>query len=349
VDLGYRRGLADGVFRIPLVTPAQAEQPAPRLSVKKLLLVLGLVATAYAVALAFFGEASPAVALQGVFSLTGLAAAALCLLNYLLRGLRWRGWMAHYQRPLGVLQGLRLYVSGYALTPTPGNVGEAVRGLWLVRQPLSTAQSLAIFGAERLADLLCLLLMALPALGWLALLKWHSDLGLMAWGLGFWGWSAGLLAVAVLGVLGVLGFMAVVVVRRSLARPQWAERLAWLHEAWHCLAHQPWRWLALTLAAWAAQGAAVALLCRAAGLDISAWLAAGFYALAMVGGALSALPAGLGGTEALLVLLLVGQGAAVGTAVALTVLVRLLTLWLAVALGLLALLYSVAIRKDIRF
>jgi uncharacterized membrane protein YbhN (UPF0104 family) len=326
------------------VSPAQAEQPAPRLPVKKLLLVLGLVATAYAVALAFFGEASPAVAFQGLFSLTGLAAATLCLLNYLLRGLRWRGWMAHYQRPLGVLEGLRLYVSGYALTPTPGNVGEAARGLWLVRQPLSTAQSLAIFGAERLADLLCLLLMALPALGWLAWLKWRSDWGLMAWGLSFWGWSTGLLAVAVLGLMAI-----VVVVRRILARPQSAERLAWLHEAWHCLAHQPWRWLALTLAAWVAQGAAVALLCRAAGLDLSAWLAAGFYALAMVGGALSALPAGLGGTEALLVLLLVGQGAAVGTAVALTVLVRLLTLWLAVALGLLALLYSVAIRKDIRF
>ena len=321
-----------------------AEPPAPRLSFKKLLLVLGLVATAYAAALAFFGEASPAVAITGLFSLTGLAAAALCLLNYLLRGLRWRAWMAHYQRPLGVLEGLRLYVAGYALTPTPGNVGEAVRGLWLVRQPLSTAQSLAIFGAERLADLLCLLLMALPALGWLAWLKWHNDSGLTVFGLGFWGWGAGLLAVAVLGVLA-----AFAVARRIIRQPRWAARLAWLQEAWHCLAHQPCRWLVLTLAAWAAQGVAVALLCRAAGLDLSAWLAAGFYALAMVGGALSALPAGLGGTEAVLVALLVGQGAAVGTAVAVTVLVRLLTLWLAVALGLLALLYSVAIRKDIRF
>ncbi len=312
------------------MSPSRAEQPAPRLSIKKLLLVLGLVATAYAAALAFLGEASPAAALTGLLSFTGLAAAALCLLNYLLRGLRWRGWMARYQRPLGVLEGLRLYVAGYALTPTPGNVGEAVRGLWLVHQPLGTAQSLAIFGAERLADLLCLLLMALPALGWL---WWHSTQGVTALGLGFWGWSAGLLAVAVVGVLAVFV----------------AARLSWLREAWHCLAHQPWRWLALTLAAWTAQGLAVVLLCRAAGLDLSAWLAAGFYALAMVGGALSALPAGLGGTEAVLVALLVGQGAAVGTAVALTVLVRLLTLWLAVALGLLALLYSVAIRKDIRF
>ncbi len=321
--------------------PGPPDPPAPRLPIKKFLLVLGLVATAYAAALAFFGEASPAAALTGLFSFTGLAAAALCLLNYLLRGLRWRGWMAHYQRPLGVLEGLRLYVAGYALTPTPGNVGEAVRGLWLVRQPLSTAQSLAIFGAERLADLLCLLLMALPALGWLG---WHSAWSGLPSGVGSWGWGAGLLVVAALGLWSVF-----VVAQRIVRKPSWAVRLAWLHEAWHCLAHQPWRWLALTLAAWAAQGLAVALLCHAAGLDISAWLAAGLYALAMIGGALSALPAGLGGTEAVLVALLVGQGAAVGTAVALTVLVRLLTLWLAVALGLLSLLYSVAIRKDIRF
>jgi len=77
--------------------------------------------------------------------------------------------------------------------------------------------------------------------------------------------------------------------------------------------------------------------------------AASFYAVAMVAGALSALPAGLGGTEAVLTGLLVAQGAAPGAALGITVLVRLLTLWLAVALGLLALLYSAAIRKEINF
>ena len=145
----------------------------------------------------------------------------------------------------------------------------------------------------------------------------------------------------------VLG--AVLGVPSRIIRPaRWANRLAGLHEVWTWPGHQPWSWLALTLAAWAAQGVAVALLCRAAGLDISTWLAAGFYALAMVGGALSAFPAGLGGTEAVLVLLLVGQGAAVGTAVAVTVLVRLLTLLLAVAMGLLAPFSLVAFRKATR-
>jgi uncharacterized membrane protein YbhN (UPF0104 family) len=271
---------------------------------------------------------------------------ALCLLNYLLRGLRWRRWMALHQRPLGRLEGLRLYLAGYAFTPTPGNVGEAVRGLWLTHQPLSTAQSLAIFGAERLADLFGLLLMAVPALVWF---WWQSP-----WGPAALGWPANAVLWLGLGaaLLAVWALWALARVGRWLGQPgrtASTPRWAWLHAAWLCLAHQPWRWLSLTLLAWAAQGLAVALLCQSAGLDIAAWLAAGLYALAMVGGALSALPAGLGGTEALLVGLLVGQGAATGVAVALTVLVRLLTLWLAVALGLLALLYSAGIRKDISF
>ena len=316
------------------------------LSVKKLLWVLGLVATAYAAALLVFGEASLAASLQPLLSLVGLQAIALCLLNYLLRGLRWRRWMALHQRPLGRLEGLRLYLAGYAFTPTPGNVGEAVRGLWLTHQPLSTAQSLAIFGAERLADLLGLLLMAVPALVWF---WWQSP-----WGPAALGWQANAVLWLGLGaaLLAVWALWALARVGRWLGQPgrtASTPRWAWLHAAWLCLAHQPWRWLSLTLLAWAAQGLAVALLCQSAGLDIAAWLAAGLYALAMVGGALSALPAGLGGTEALLVGLLVGQGASAGAAVALTVLVRLLTLWLAVALGVLALLYSAGIRKDISF
>ena len=46
--------------------------------------------------------------------------------------------------------------------------------------------------------------------------------------------------------------------------------------------------------------------------------------------------------------LLVAHGTVAGNALAITVLTRLLTLWLAVALGLLALLYSAAIARDIR-
>lgn len=300
-----------------------------RLPLKPLLLVMGAAATVYAVLLAVFAETSPLAPLLALGSLAGVQAIALCLLNYLLRGLRWRLWMAHYGRPLKVTEALRLYLAGYTFTPTPGNVGEAARGLLLARNPLSAAQSLAIFGAERLADLLSLLLLCLPVAWWLA-----GRVGAPL--------VAGLAGLAVLLAGLVLGLLF------KFREPLLA-RFAWLREAWTCLATRPLLWLALSLVAWAAQGLAVWLLCREAGLSATALQATGFYALAMVGGALSLLPAGLGGMEAILTALLVAQGASAGLALGITVQVRLVTLWLAVALGALALVYSAAIERDISF
>ena len=316
--------------------PEAAQPIAGRLPVKRLLLVLGVVGTLYAMALLIWGD-SPKTSLAVLWSWTGLQAAALCLLNYLLRGVRWRLWMAHYGLHFGLFEGLRLYLAGYAFTPTPGNVGEAVRGLMLARSPLSTAQSLAIFGAERLADLFCLLLLCLPALGWLlghAAVReaMHTSPGAVTV----------LLAAAVFLIFIMLGGLL-----------RYRERLwhffPWLREAAQCLALRPLVWFGLTLAAWAAQGVAVWLLCSAMNVPMPPLTAVGFYAVAMVAGALSALPAGLGGMEAVLIGLLVAQGAATPAAVGVTVLTRLVTLWLAVAIGMVALLYSAAIRKDIRF
>jgi uncharacterized membrane protein YbhN (UPF0104 family) len=325
--------LLAGHFSKPLVvspeaTPAQTS----RLPFRKLLLVLGVVATLYATVLLIWGD-SPKTSLAALWSAVGLLAAALCLLNYLLRGMRWRLWMAHYGRHFGLLEGLRLYLAGYAFTPTPGNVGEAVRGLMLANKPLGTAQSLAIFGAERLADLLCLLLLCIPAL---------------AWGLGHGAVRAvpGLVMSIVAAGLVILAVIAMLFARY---RNRLFERFDWLRQAWHCLSVRPLLWFGLTLAAWAAQGLAVWLICRAVDVHMPVLTATGFYALAMVAGALSALPAGLGGMEAVLTGLLVLQGAPAGQALAITVLVRLLTLWLAVAIGVVSLLYSAAIRKDISF
>lgn len=302
-------------------------RPSLKLPLKPLLLVIGGAATVYAAVLLLNGDAPLAALGAALWTPAGALAAALCLLNYGLRGQRWRLWMAHYGRPLPLAQGLRLYLAGYTFTPTPGNVGEAARGL-LLRQPLGAADSLAVFGAERVADLLALLLLTLPGLWWLAQLP------------GAAAWQLQLVAAAAVAGLLVLGLFFRF--RHSLFT-----RLPWLHAAWSCLAMRPWRWLGLTLVAWAAQGLAMWLVCRELGLGLDPLLATGFYALAMVGGALSLLPAGLGGTEALLTGLLVLQGATLATALAITVLVRLLTLWLAVAIGVLALLYSAAVSRDI--
>jgi uncharacterized membrane protein YbhN (UPF0104 family) len=325
------------LMTLPDAKPAPHKKPATlaRLPFKKLLLVLGLSASLYAFVLLFWGghgASSLALLASTLWSWTGLQAISLCLFSYVLRGLRWRLWMAHYARRFGLLKGLRLYLAGYAFTPTPGNIGEAVRGLMLV-QPLRASQSLAIFGAERLADLFCLLLLCLPVL------PWALSSGLLT---GAPAWLSTL--ATVLGLLALCVVSLLIVYRQRLQL-----RYDWLYQAWQCLSVRPLLWLSLTLCAWAAQGLAVWLICRALQIDIGVLTATGFYALAMVAGALSALPAGLGGMEAVLTALLLSHGAPAGIALAVTVMVRLLTLWLAVAIGMLTLLYSAAIAKDIRF
>jgi uncharacterized membrane protein YbhN (UPF0104 family) len=295
--------------------------------VKPLLLVLATAASGYALAL-LLGSGAPWRQLTAVLAApAGALAAGLCVLSYLLRGQRWRLWLALQGRALPLAQGLRLYLAGYTFTPTPGNVGEAMRGL-LLRPPLGAGVSVGLYGAERLADLLALLLLALLALPWLQ--QRFSELP----------WLPALIA-----MVSALGLLSVALLWRWRARL--LQRLGWLQPAWRCLTHRPVRWLALTVLAWSMQGLAVWLLGHALGLDLTAAQACGFYALAMVAGALSLLPAGLGGTEAVFAGLLTLAGAPLASALVMTVLVRLLTLWLAVAIGTLALLYSAALRRDL--
>ncbi|MFZ9551494.1 MAG: lysylphosphatidylglycerol synthase transmembrane domain-containing protein [Hylemonella sp.] len=299
-----------------------------KLPFKPLLVVLGLVASAYALALLWSNTLQPVDLFQQLLSPSGLMAMLLCLVNYILRGLRWRDWMSLYQRPMAWGQALRIYLAGYTFTPTPGNLGEAVRGLMIDKQPLTPLQSLGIFGAERVADLLALLILSVPGLFWLM------------------GVYLPLLPPYWLGLGMALAALLMVAIWRLL--PKRLLRIHWLKESWLCLQIRPGRWLALTIPAWAAQGLALWLLCQQQAIPIDPMMAVGLYAMAMVGGALSMLPAGLGGTEALLTGFLMASGVGLGVAMTITVVVRLLTLWLAVALGAFFLLYSAAIRKEIR-
>jgi uncharacterized membrane protein YbhN (UPF0104 family) len=192
-----------------------------------------------------------------------------------------------------------------------------------------------------LADLLCLLLLCLPALVWLAQTTAVQT--------ALQGMAGGLIALSLFALAAGLVLALVLTLWLWRNRHWLGQRFEWLQGAWNCLALRPLVWFALTLTAWAAQGLAVWLICRALDVHMSMFTAIGFYALAMVAGALSALPAGLGGMELVFAALLVAQSASTAEALTITVAARLLTLWLAVAIGVAALTYSAFVRKDIRF
>ena len=257
---------------------------------------------------------------------------ALALTNYLTRFLRWEFFLRRLGIRVPVADSAAIFVGGFTFSVTPGKLGEVFKSVLLKHThgaPL--ARTAPIVLAERLTDLAGLLLLA--ALG-----VWGGRVGGIAWLAGL---ALVLLLLAALAserlgraLLGLLGRVPVLGRRRES-----------LEHAWHSarLLMRP-RDLPLLLIvsalAWFWEGWALVFAVRACDLSLPLGQGVGIYALATLLGALAFLPGGLGVTEGSLALMLVGQaGLPSGAAAAATLVIRAATLWFAVGLGLLALIW----------
>lgn len=258
-----------------------------------------------------------------------LIALLLSLVNYGLRFVRWQIYLSKLGYQIAWLPSLRIYLSGFALTTTPGKAGEAFRGVLLKQRNVPFPVTFAALISERLSDLVAIILLTLV-------------------GLSEYPQAQGMVLVGVLGIAVVL----VCISSRSVLSyaHQWAsvrtgkvcklltQLVHLLREARRC--HTPGLLVLATLisvVSWGAEAVAFYLVLEWLGADISFSFAIFVYAISMLAGALSFLPGGLGGAEAIMISLLVLKGMTMPAAIAATVFIRLATLWFAVLIGLLAL------------
>ena len=260
-----------------------------------------------------------------------LAVAALSLVNYTLRVVRWRGYLTHLGYPFPLRTSVALYVSGFAFTLAPGKVGELARARYYTPLGVPVAAVAAAFLVERLMDLLAIAAMAslaISAFGRFRPLLWLIA-GLIVsvlLALAVWSRIAGRLDSARARLVPRRFAGIVQTVSRSLSQAGGLLRPAVLAQGF-----------LLSLAAWGAEGAGLGILTSLFPAAHFAFaLAVGIYATAVLFGGISFLPGGLGTTEALMTALLAAGGLSLPDAMLATLLCRLLTLWLAVALGWLA-------------
>ena len=248
---------------------------------------------------------------------------------YVIRFVRWHLALRclGHRVPLGI--NLVIYLSGLALTTSPGKLGETIRSLFLMPRGVPLAKSLGAFLADRLSDVLgvCLL-----------------------------GAVAGLL---VRGSLNVVGVVMGAVLGGSFAlchlvrRPPMFDRAMAFASRW---GFAPGRVAVEALAQWAQiwtlrnamlftllaalaygiQAAVFTLLCAALGLPFPPTVALEVFVNATLLGAASMVPGGLGTMEASLVFQLMGQGAEKADAVAIAIATRCVTLWCGVLIGLIS-------------
>lgn len=261
-----------------------------------------------------------------------LIALSLSLVNYGLRFWRWQLYLSHLGHCVPWSPSLRIYLSGFALTTTPGKTGEAFRGVLLKQRGVPFPATFAAFISERLSDLVAIVLLTLVGLA-----QYPQARGIV--------------------LAGVLGIVVVLACLSSQTLLDWLHRWAsarqgklmalvahaseMLGGARRC--HRPGLLgvaTVISVIAWGAEALAFYWMLGWLGADISLSFAIFVYALSMLAGALSFLPGGLGGAEAVMVSLLVLKGMGMPAAIAATVFIRLATLWFAVVIGLVALIRS---------
>lgn len=265
----------------------------------------------------------------------------LSLLNYLARALRWQV----LGRRLGISTGWRLgglyYVAGFSMTATPGKIGEALR-LWLLKQShgYRYEHTISLLVADRLSDMAAIVLLCLA--------------GIAAYGTYLWSTAVAALLTVVLIALFLQPRLAISLLSGVYARVgRWPRLFARLRTAArHAGRLASWRTcvavLALSLLGWFAEAIAFHWLLTEFETGLGLGQSLFIFAFSMFVGALAMLPGGLGGTEASMVGLLLAGGVDLDVAVAATAVIRVTTLWFAVALGFLALPISLRLARGDR-
>jgi glycosyltransferase 2 family protein len=253
----------------------------------------------------------------------------LSMVNYLLRFFRWQIYVRRLGGNLPVGLHLLYYISGFAFTVSPGKAGEAVRSLYLRDHGVTYSKSLAAFFAERLQDLLSILVLAS-----LIVIDHTAYRPLLI----------GVLAIALLALLvasrpGLPAKIKAFSERREGRIARLLSGLAELLRSSDSLLKPRLLFAGLLLGviSWGAEGVGFYVVCQGLHIPVSLLAAVGIYAVAVLAGSAAFfLPAGIGGMEIVMTTLLVDTGASLKTAVIATILCRIATLWFAVLLGVVA-------------
>jgi len=268
---------------------------------------------------------------QGLRAVSPLTLAGLLLLvltGYLVRFGRWHWYLRHLGETVPWQDNLKAFFASFALTATPGKAGESVKAYFLKRSSnVDPARSLAGLFAERFTDMfsvvlvICVGLFSLPQGRWIVIV------------------------IGGMQVAGIALLQRPRWVRRGVLLPlaRWPKARQWVRPVDDMLTDtsallRPRVLLGGILLGglpWIGEGIAMYVLFDALGAEaIALHEAILIHAAATLFGAVTFLPGGLGGHEAASATLSLLYGATQVQAVVATVLIRLLTLWFAVGLGL---------------
>ena len=258
--------------------------------------------------------------------------AGLIFFTYILRFIRWQWYLAVMGHSIPARNSFQIFLASFALAASPGKAGESIKALLLKqRWNVPFSQGVAALFCERFTDALSVVVLICLSVFTLAEAKW---------------------AIAIVGTLQI-GLIVLLqypkFIKRYCLHPlgRWSKLrpiMATLETAIDStsLLLQPRLLLGslvLGMVAWGLEGIGLFTLFQHLGdVNVTPYQAVIIHNSAGLLGALSMVPGGIGSTEAIGLSLALIYGATKTMAVTAIFLIRLLTLWFAIAIGIVALL-----------
>lgn len=249
----------------------------------------------------------------------------LSLLNYFFRFFKWDYYLSVIKVKVARLDSLSIFMSGLVMSVTPGKMGELLKS-YLVKELNQTpiSKTFPIIFAERITDFISLLFLAL-----IGAYTYNYGRGI------------------VIGVSVFFLILVIIISNKGIALPllKLLEKSTFLRkhlESIHSAYESSYQLLRpgplvkmsiLSLGSWFFECLGYYIILINFGLDVSLLWATFSYGFATIVGAVTMLPGGLGVTEGSLTFLLIEKGSPKEIAVASTFIVRVVTLWFAVLVG----------------
>lgn len=256
--------------------------------------------------------------------------AGLSMLSYLLRFARWRWLLARSGNHTSVLKSFLAYLSGFAFTATPGKAGELIRIRYFSPLGVKPLRTLSAFIFERVFDLLVVLLLA-------ALFVTRMDIFIIVFGFVF-------ILLAIVAVMYLRPSIMISLVRplRVMKIKGIEKLILTLHDGFvgcRCWVNPIDIFVSIFLGAcaWLLTSLSFVYLLNQLDIDIPLLASISIYPIAMLAGASSMIPGGIGSTEATIIALVSAAGGASLEVAALAAIgIRLATLWFAIIAGFLS-------------
>ena len=288
-----------------------------------LLFVIGLIGVAAAT-----GWEETWAQLKKLTALQIIGLLALSLINYILRGVRWHMLSTKLGTGLPLRFNVLHFVAGFAMTITPGRLGELVRLRWISKLTSRSLTSIAPLPlVDRAFDMAA---MGVVLAGGVALSQTGTTGAI----------PVALLAIATAFIVTRPALLGWLITYAHKALGRWSRFFGRARQAARSMQVFGTPGLAipaltLSIIGWLAEGVALYMLLTWLGADISLAAATVIFIFSTLAGGLTGAPGGIGGAEAAMIFLLSLNGVPMEISLPATAVIRVTTLWFAIVIGLL--------------